>query len=107
MSTPPTNELTSRKPLRIWPALLAAVVIVLGRFVIPVFAPDLFVVGLIGALAGALIVLVWWLFFSRAPGVQRLAAPVVMAAALLATSRVLHRSNVIGTMGMMSPIFST
>ncbi|PYP87769.1 MAG: hypothetical protein DMF61_08975 [Blastocatellia bacterium AA13] len=106
MSTPPTNELTSRKPLRIWPALLAAVLIVLGRFVIPVFAPDLFVVGLIGALAGALIVLVWWLFFSRAPWVERIAAPVVMAAALFATSRVIHPSIVNGMMGMMFPIFS-
>src|SRR5436853_7914018 len=87
MSTPPTDELTSRKPLRICPALLAAVLIVLGRFVIPVFTPDLFVVGLIGALAGALVVLVWWLFFSRAPWVERLAAPLVTAAALFATLR--------------------
>src|SRR5437868_14678176 len=106
MSTPPTNNTTNRKHLRIWPALLAAVLIVLGSFVIPVFAPDLFVVGLIGALAGALIVLVWWLFFSRAPWVERIAAPVVMAAPLFATSRVIHPSIVNGMMGMMFPIFS-
>ena len=58
---------TPRKPLRLWPGVVAAVLIVLGRFVIPIVVPDALGFGVIGGLIGALAIVVWWAFFSRAP----------------------------------------
>jgi outer membrane protein assembly factor BamB len=47
---------------------------------------------------------VWWLFFSRAPWIERAGAIVLMIVALLATSRLVHKSIANGMMGMMLPI---
>src|SRR5687768_11485682 len=77
-----------RKPLRLWPGVLFAVLLVLARFVIPTIAPDLFIaempitlLGTFGALLASLAIFVWWLFFSRAPWIERLGAFVLMIVA--------------------------
>jgi outer membrane protein assembly factor BamB len=61
---------------------------------------------MIAGVAGGLAVLGWWLFFSRAPWAERVGVIVFMVAAVLAASRVVHRSITNGMMGMMLPIFS-
>jgi outer membrane protein assembly factor BamB len=48
----------------------------------------------------------WWLFFSRAPWADRLGAVVVMAIAVLATSRIVHKSIATGAMGMLFYIYA-
>ena len=60
------NETASRRPLRLWPGMAAAVLLVIVGYVVPIFAPRLAGLGMIGAVVCALIVLLWWLFFSRA-----------------------------------------
>src|SRR5262249_36313531 len=60
----------------------------------------------IGALACALAVLVWWLLFSRAPWAERVGAIALMVVSVVATKRVVHPSIAGGMMGMMLPIFS-
>ena len=40
MTIAQTAEPTSQKPLRLWPGVLAAVLVVLCRFVVPFVAPD-------------------------------------------------------------------
>jgi outer membrane protein assembly factor BamB len=55
-------------------------------------------------LAGGLFVLVWWACFSRAPGLDRWLAPLLMVAGLVATPRILHPSIADGMMGMTYPI---
>lgn len=99
MSIAQTEERT-RKPLRLWPGVIAAVLLVLVRFVAPI-VPEAMFFGMIGGLVGALVIVVWWLFFSRAPWSERLGGVAVMAAAVVATPRILHESIATGMMGMM------
>jgi outer membrane protein assembly factor BamB len=63
-------------------------------------------VGVMGGLVGALVIVVWWVLFSRAPWTERLGAIVLMIVALFATSRLIHQSIANGMMGMMLPIFA-
>jgi outer membrane protein assembly factor BamB len=59
---------------------------------VPIFGMDAGVVGLIGSVVGTLGILIWWLFFSRAPWAERLGAVVVMIVAALATRAVADES---------------
>jgi len=105
MAIAQTDEPVSRKPLRLWPGVIAAALLVLIRFVVPVVVPDATIFGVLGALVCALAIIVWWLFFSRALWSERVGVLVVMAVTLFATSRVVHASVANGMMGMMLPIF--
>ena len=85
-----TNEQTSLKPLRLWPGVAAAVLLILVRFVIPIAAPkaeffgmDVPLLAIFGGLVGALLIVLWWVFFSRAPWSERLGAIVVMIVAVV------------------------
>ena len=60
----------------------------------------------LGGIVGGLAVVVWWLFFSRAPWSERLGAVVLMIVALVATSRIVHESIATGAMGMLFPILA-
>jgi outer membrane protein assembly factor BamB len=100
------------KSLRLWPGAIAAALIVFVRFVLPFGAPDgvLFgmpstIVGVLGGVVLGLAVIVWWVFFSRAPWLDRVGAIVVMIGAALATSLVIHPSIANGHMGMMFPLY--
>jgi outer membrane protein assembly factor BamB len=107
MTISQTDEQTLNKPLRLWPGVVAAVVLLLARFGIPLVAPDLTIYSIIiGVPLGILAFIVWWAFFSRAPQLERWGAFVVMIVALLATSRILHKSVATGMMGMMFYIYA-
>jgi len=75
-------------------------------FGVYVVAPEAFMVVMIGGLACSLAVLVWWLFFSRAPWAERLGSVALMVVSVVATKRVVHPSIAGGMMGMMLPIYS-
>ncbi|MEX1128854.1 MAG: PQQ-binding-like beta-propeller repeat protein [Vicinamibacterales bacterium] len=113
MITPQTAVTAPRKPLRLWPGVTVAVLLVLIRFVLPVVAPqaeffglDAPLLSMIGGLAGAGLILVWWLFFSRARWSDRLAVIVVMAVAILATKPLTHVSIQGGMMGLMFFVYA-
>jgi outer membrane protein assembly factor BamB len=91
MTLPQTHEPDPRKPLRLWPGVVVAVLQCLG-IVIALLVPRAFVIALIGGLIGGLVILLWWLFFSRAPWSERVGAIVVMVLAVLATKRIVHPS---------------
>lgn len=55
----------------------------------------------LGELAGALAVLIWWAFFSRWPHFERWGALVLIMVASFGTAQVLDRSIATGMMGMM------
>ncbi len=95
------------KPPRLWPGVVAAVLLVLVRFVAPAFVPGFGGTAIIGAVACGLAIALWWLFFSRVPWSERLGAVALAAIALFATSRVVHESISNGMMGWMLPIFAT
>src|ERR1035437_851229 len=96
-----TEEPTARKPLRLWPGVVAVVLQWLARFVVPAVVPGTLGFGMLGELVGGLAVLVWWVFLSRAPWSERLGAVVLIIAASVATRRILHESIAGGMMGMM------
>lgn len=60
MTIAQTDEPASRRPLRLWPGVLAAVLL-LARFVAPFVVPIPGNVAVIGGLAGGFAVIVWWL----------------------------------------------
>ena len=101
MTIAQTDVPTSRKPLRLWPGVVAAVLLVLVRIGLPIVSPENTIFGVLGALLAAVVILAWWLFFSRAPWSERLGAVVLMIAALAATSLVVHESIRGGMMGNM------
>ncbi len=93
--------MTTQKPLRLWPAVVIAIVQLLVMFGAPVIAPDAGPIGMLGGVVGALLVALWWLFFSRALWSERVGAIVLMVAAVFATRAVAHASMVGAGQGMM------
>jgi outer membrane protein assembly factor BamB len=112
MTTAPTDEPSIPKslwpqPLRVWPGVLAVVLQWLAWMVLPRLVPEAALYGILGGiLGGGLAVIVWWLFFSRAPWIERVAALVLMPIALFATSRMVHASIANGAMGLLLPILA-
>jgi outer membrane protein assembly factor BamB len=108
-----TNEPTLRKPLRLWPGVAAAVTLVLIRFVLPVVAPkaELFgvdapLLSIIGGLALGAVILIWWLFFSRAPWSERLLAIGGIVVAVISIRPLTHISIQNGMMGNMFFVYA-
>jgi outer membrane protein assembly factor BamB len=96
-----------QKPLRLWPGVLAVVLQWLAWMVLPTIAPEAAFYGIVGGvLGGGLVVVLWWLFLSRAPWPERVGALVLMPVALVATSRLVHPSIANGAMGMMLPLYA-
>ncbi len=109
---PHASAAVSRPPLRLLPGIVLAALLVALRYVLPFIFPDgelrdsLQGVAVIGGMAGALMIALWWLFLSRAAWSDRLSAIAVMAAALFATRFFLHPSIVGGMMGFMLYVYA-
>src|SRR4029079_1944232 len=101
MSIAQTYEPTSRKPLRLWPGVAVALLLPVVRFGLPIAIPEAIPIAMIGSVFGALAIIVWWLFFSRAPWAERLGAIILMIVGLLVTSRLVHASIAGGAMGAL------
>ena len=97
---------THQKPIRLWPGIAAVVLQWLAWFVVPFFVPEAMIYGMLVGVFCGLAVIVWWLFFSRAPWIERVGAIVLMVVAVIATKRIVHPSIAGGMMGMMLPVFS-
>ena len=82
----------ARKPLRVWPGVTAAVLGVLVTLLLPVIAPGRGMLSILGVAGGALVILFWWLLFSRASWGERLSALGLIAIALIATRFVADES---------------
>ena len=90
-----------RKPLRLWPGVAAATVVLVMRYIVPVALPAIAEIGLIAGFASVPAIMVWWLFFSRARWVERIGAFVLMIVALVVTRPLLDKSIVGGAMGFL------
>ncbi len=100
MTITQTNPTSERKPLRLWPGVVA---VVLQSSVF--YGLSRFIPGTRGQMAATLVslvctltIIVWWTFLSRAPRVERWGAVPLMIVAIYATARLLHES--IATAGM-------
>src|SRR5258707_14914220 len=96
-----TEPLTAQKPLRLWPGVVAAVLLGLVKFGAPIVVPEAKIFAMLGGLFGSLAILVWWVFFSRAARSERWGAIGLMSVALFATSHVIDVSIATGMMGLM------
>ena len=101
MTTTPADAPTSAKPPRLWPGVAAAALLCVIRWLLPLVAPGALLFALLGGFACVLAIAVWWLFFSRAPWLERLGVVLFIVAALYATSRLVHVSIRMGGMGML------
>jgi outer membrane protein assembly factor BamB len=94
MTIAQTGERTPRKPLRLWPGVVAVVLQWLARFGIKAVVPGFkgFAWSAQGGLIGAVAVVLWWVFFSRAAWAERVGAIVLMIVVLGATWHLRHES---------------
>jgi outer membrane protein assembly factor BamB len=94
------------RPLRLWPGVALAVLLLLGKVVLPPIAPQATPYGVIAGPVLALAIAIWWLFFSRAPRNERWGAILLIAGAMFLVSRFLHVSIRAGMMGYMFPVYA-
>jgi outer membrane protein assembly factor BamB len=98
-------ERESRKPLRLWPGVLAAAVQFVGILVAIVYPPAADF-GLLACAVGALVIILWWLFFSRARWFERLGVIALLAAVIFAARPLMDKSILGAGMGVMFPAMS-
>src|SRR4029450_7316977 len=108
MSTPPSETSIARTPLRLWPGVVIVIAQWLLRFVLPSIAPDaevfglpLALIGILGGVGGGVALVVWWVFFSRAPWSERLGAIALMILGVVATRAFVDVSIANAGMGML------
>jgi outer membrane protein assembly factor BamB len=84
----------SARQLRLWPGVIAIVLLILARFAVKALVPGFegFMWAIQGSLGCAVAIIFWWLFFSRAPWLDRIGAIVFMAAALGSAWLLKHES---------------
>ena len=107
MAIAQTDAPTPRRPLRLWPGVVIVILQWLIKLGTPIVAPGAMAFAVIGGLVGALAVIVWWVFFSRAPWSERLGAVVLMILGMFATFPLLHESIAKGAMGMLFFVLAT
>ena len=98
---------------RLWPGVVFAALLALTRFIIPAVAPkaDLFGLGTaLVAVAGGLLfsvaILLWWMFFSRAPWSDRFVALAAIVVAIFAIGPFTHISLQNGLMDRMLYVYA-
>ncbi len=101
-----TPASAGQKPLRLWPGVAAAVVLLFTRIALPIVWPDQTLASVLGGIAGGLLILVWWTFFSRAPRSERWGALALIVLALAATWGLVDASISTGAMGGLLPMLA-
>jgi outer membrane protein assembly factor BamB len=98
--------MTTVPPLRLWPGIAIAVVVLVLRFALPLVMPDGMAIAMAAAVVGGAAIIVWWLLFSRAPRTERLVVLSAIVVGIVATRLVVHESIRGGMMGAMLPLFA-
>ena len=101
-----SQHAVGERALRLWPGVAIVALIVLVRYVIPFFIPEADLSGVLVGVVGAALILIWWLFFSRAPWSERIGALVVIAAAVVAIKPLVHASISNGFMNRMFYVYA-
>jgi outer membrane protein assembly factor BamB len=102
----PAGEPASQRPLRLWPGVVAVVLQWLLWFALPIVMPEALLYGMFGGLFAALVIVVWWVFFSRAPRLERWGAVPLIILGSFATFRFIDKSIATGMMGFMFTMYS-
>lgn len=99
-----TAESMTPRPYRLWPGVVAAVLQWLAWLGIPALNTEWTIFGMLGAVGLGVLILAWWVAFSRASWLDRLGTLLLIAVGFAASTRIVHPSISNGMMGMM-PIF--
>ena len=94
------------KPLRLWPGVILVAFQWFAWIGVSVLYPPATPWGIFAMLGAGLAMILWWLFFSRAPWLERLGIFVLMVIAIVATKRVVHESIAGGGMGNLLYIYA-
>jgi len=86
---------------RVWPAVAALILTLLGNLV-PVVAPQYSMTGLLIVALCAVFIVLWWLLFSRAPWLERIVVVAVAALAIVALRAIVHPSIAGGAQGYLA-----
>jgi outer membrane protein assembly factor BamB len=92
--------------IRIWPGITLVIIQWLFRFVLPIIEPKAMMIGIVVELITAILIAVWWMFFSRALLLDRWIAFPIIIASLYFTSMFIDESIAKANMGLMFLIFS-
>ena len=89
----PITEASPRS-LRLWPGVIAIVLLLACRFAVKALVPGFegFKWAIQGSLCCAVAIILWWLFFSRAPWLDRIGVIVFIGVALGLAWRLKHES---------------
>jgi outer membrane protein assembly factor BamB len=93
------------RPLRLWPGVVLAVLLLIAKLVVPAIAPEATPLTVLAGPLFALAIGIWWAFFSRVPMADRWGALLLIPVAMYVTSRFLHVSIKTGMMGYMFPVY--
>jgi outer membrane protein assembly factor BamB len=105
MAVAPTDD-PKRGSLRLWPGAVLVTLLWLVWFGLPAIMPDGGLYAVLGGLVGGLLIVLWWLLFSRAPWLERLGIVALMIVGLLVTSRLVDVSVANAGMGFLFTIFA-
>ena len=94
-----TVDTSVRKPIRLWPGVLFVTLQWIFWLGVPLVLPEQGAIGIIGGVAGAALVLAWWLFFSRAAWLDRVLALVAAVIGIIAATQLVDISVTTGLMG--------
>jgi outer membrane protein assembly factor BamB len=83
-----------------------AVLLLIAKVIAPMVTPQATPIGVLAGPVLGLAIGIWWAFFSRAPRVERWGALLLIALAMVVTSRLLHVSISTGMMGYMFPVYA-
>lgn len=100
--------ITPARPLRLWPGLALAALVLTLRYGVLMVAEGATAgyIGMFGGLLCALAIFVWWAFFSRARWTERVGAVALVVLGFVLTPALLHPSIAGGMMGFMFYLYA-
>ncbi len=101
-----SDAVVPKNTLRIKTGVILAILTIGIRFIIPAIIPATTNVGVLGGMLGGIAILVWWAFFSRAQRMERWGAILIILAAMVLSSLLLHDSISTAMQGMMFPAYA-
>lgn len=106
MKIPEVQASAVSRPLRLWPGVAAGVLQWLAMFGLPRIAPDAGLYGIFGSIACGAVIVVWWLFFSRVPLVDRWVALALIVVSLIVAARLTDESTATAGMGILLYLYA-
>jgi len=102
------RESKDQKPIRLRPAIIIVSIQWISWLVFPTFAYAAYAtaISVFSGMLGGLALLIWWMFFSRIPKMQRWIALVFMVLALFVMPKFTHETIRLGMGGLMFIVYA-